>query len=189
MLIDGNELTVSRMQLKHVPFLAQLEPDTPGSSWPIECYERELKNDAAVYLVMELDGQLVGYAGAWMLFEDMEVVNIAIAPDRRGQHLGHQLFWHLMDLGRQRGCTFCTLEVRFDNESALALYKSFGFKPVGRRKNYYQGQFDAILMRVDGLDTEPYAQLLDSLAKRKSGQTNTSANGDTKGNPAKVVVY
>ena len=33
--------------------------------------------------------------------------------------------------------SFLTLEVRPSNEAAIALYQSFGFEEVGRRRNYY----------------------------------------------------
>ena len=38
-----------------------------------------------------------------------------------------------------------TLEVRIDNNPAIALYKKFDFKEVSTRKNYYNG-IDGILM-------------------------------------------
>ena len=43
-----------------------------------------------------------------------------------------------------------TLEVRRSNEPAINLYRSFGFRPVGVRPNYYadEGE-DAIVMVLD----------------------------------------
>ena len=41
------------------------------------------------------------------------------------------------------------LEVRRSNDPAVALYKKFGFKAVGTRKNYYKtptGREDALIM-------------------------------------------
>jgi ribosomal-protein-alanine N-acetyltransferase len=55
--------------------------------------------------------------------------------------------------GRARKCSLATLEVRKSNEPAINLYKSFGFRPVGVRPNYYvdEGQppEDAIVMVLD----------------------------------------
>ena len=47
-------------------------------------------------------------------------------------------------------CTVATLEVRRSNEPALKLYRSFGFRAVGIRPNYYveEGE-DAIVMVLD----------------------------------------
>jgi ribosomal-protein-alanine N-acetyltransferase len=46
-----------------------------------------------------------------------------------------------------RGRDYAYLEVRESNVSAQELYKKFGYRPIGRRKNYYPGdREDAILM-------------------------------------------
>jgi ribosomal-protein-alanine N-acetyltransferase len=41
------------------------------------------------------------------------------------------------------------LEVRPGNASALALYRRFGFAEIGRRRAYYHGKEDAIVMARD----------------------------------------
>jgi ribosomal-protein-alanine N-acetyltransferase len=45
---------------------------------------------------------------------------------------------------KNKDCDFF-LEVRPSNQSAISLYKKFGFFEVGRRKKYY-GDEDAIMM-------------------------------------------
>lgn len=39
-----------------------------------------------------------------------------------------------------------TLEVNTENEIAINLYKKYGFKNLGKRKNYYNNMFDAYIM-------------------------------------------
>ena len=53
-----------------------------------------------------------------------------------------------------------------NNEPAQALYRRFGFAPVGVRKNYYPvtGQ-DALVMWAYDIDTEEYAP-----AARRAGR-------------------
>ena len=47
----------------------------------------------------------------------------------------------------RRSLSFVTLEVREHNEAAIKLYEKWGFRPVGKRKNYYERPAeDAILM-------------------------------------------
>jgi ribosomal-protein-alanine N-acetyltransferase len=53
-------------------------------------------------------------------------------------------------LGRAhaKSVTVGFLEVRESNEAAVALYKGYGFQPIGRRRNYYDHpREDAIVMR------------------------------------------
>lgn len=61
-----------------------------------------------------------------------------------------------------------TLEVRASNEVAQALYRRFGFVPVGVRARYYENTEDAIIMWAHGVATDEYAQRLALLAGRRS---------------------
>jgi ribosomal-protein-alanine N-acetyltransferase len=60
-----------------------------------------------------------------------------------------------------------TLEVRVSNQIAIFLYKKFGFKVAGRRKNYYQkmGEDALILWRSD-LHRPEFVQELEKWGKQ-----------------------
>ena len=48
------------------------------------------------------------------------------------------------------------LEVRADNEPAIALYRSFGFDRIAVRRRYYQpGDIDAHIMRLRPIPQRP----------------------------------
>jgi ribosomal protein S18 acetylase RimI-like enzyme len=74
---------------------------------------------------------------------------IAVVPAHRGCGLGKMLLAALLDEARGLGVSDVFLEVRADNEPAMALYESFGFRPIDRRVGYYQPDgVDAIVMRA-----------------------------------------
>jgi len=57
-----------------------------------------------------------------------------------------------------------TLEVRASNAPAQALYRRFGFAPVGVRRNYYEEtNEDAIIMWANDIDTDDYRRRLDAI--------------------------
>jgi ribosomal-protein-alanine N-acetyltransferase len=57
-----------------------------------------------------------------------------------------------------------TLEVRVSNEAAQNLYRKFGFKIVGRRKQYYSdNREDAYIMTASGIDSEEYREMMENL--------------------------
>lgn len=99
--------------------------------------------------VCRIGGELVGYAVVMMAVDEAHLLNISIAPRRQGEGYGARLLRHAMDVGRRSGALSLLLEVRPSNEKAIALYRHFGFREVGRRRGYYPavgGREDAIVM-------------------------------------------
>jgi ribosomal-protein-alanine N-acetyltransferase len=81
----------------------------------------------------------------------------------------------LLNLAREalrRNARHLTLEVRVGNESAQAMYRTFGFHPAGIRKNYYvETNEDALVMWADDIDTDAYAERLARIEAGIPGQT------------------
>lgn len=91
---------------------------------------------------------LAGYAGADHGGETSDVMTIAVAPWARGHGLGARLLAELESRALARGAAAMLLEVRADNEPALALYRGAGYDVVQTRRRYYQpGDVDALVMR------------------------------------------
>ncbi len=127
--------------------IAALEAKCFAMPWSREDFWRETRNELAEYVVGELDGKIVAYAGAWVSFNQAEVMHIAVEPEFRGQGLGTLIFGELIKAVKIRGVASITLEVRPSNIAAIKLYENFGLKSVGRRKGYYldNGE-DALIM-------------------------------------------
>ncbi len=106
--------------------------------WSRESFWQEAANDQTYYLLACREGQVVGYAGAWLVAGEAQVTNVAIHPDWRGRGFATKLMERLILEVRARGATAMTLEVRPSNTAALALYEKFGLRSVGRRRGYYQ---------------------------------------------------
>ena len=142
-----NALTFRAMTRDDADAVAELESKCFAMPWSREDFWREATNELATYIVGELDGKLVAYAGAWVSFNQAEVMNVAVEPELRGQGVGTILFGELVKAVKLRGATAITLEVRPSNTAAIKLYESFGLKSVGRRKGYYldNGE-DALIM-------------------------------------------
>ncbi|RSX56099.1 ribosomal-protein-alanine N-acetyltransferase RimI [Bifidobacterium dolichotidis] len=81
--------------------------------------------------------QLCGYAGFWYDGDDAEIMTIGVAKQFQQQGRGARLLQALIDAAREQGANRMLLEVRTDNEPALALYEHFGFERLGLRKRYY----------------------------------------------------
>lgn len=116
--------------------------------WSAEQFWGELAHPTRRYLVAELDGSIVGYAGVYLLPPDSDVQTIAVSSAAQGRGIGKLLLRALIDIALELGCVQLLLEVRSDNESALAMYERFGFESISRRRDYYATGVDALIMRL-----------------------------------------
>ena len=144
---------IRRMTLRDVDAVEAIEAATFPTPWIREAFVAELtRNVAARYLVAELDGQVIGYAGAWLILDESHVTNIAIGEAWRGHGYGRLLTSGLLQYLSNLGAVYATLEVRVSNARAQSLYTSLGFVTVGKRKRYYEDNGeDALLMVCESL--------------------------------------
>lgn len=78
--------------------------------------------------------------------EESELLNLCIGPEFRQRGLGKRLMSFYINFCEGKGVNTYFLEVGQSNTPAIHLYRSFGFRPLGKRKNFYQGKYDALLM-------------------------------------------
>src|SRR5699024_11366049 len=83
--------------------------------------------------IIKTDEKVIGYVGLWLVLEDAQVTNIAIAPEFRGYGIGEQLFGFALQYLLKQGAKQLSLEVRKSNEVAQNLYKKFGLKKGDRK--------------------------------------------------------
>lgn len=153
-----DEIIIRLMNAGDLDAVAAIEAATFARPWSRLSFQQELeRNAAARYLVAEKNGQVVGYAGAWIILDESHITNIAVAETERGHGIGRKLTEALMQYISNLGAAYATLEVRVSNERAQSLYKSLGFVSVGKRKRYYEdNNEDAFLMVCESMpDADP----------------------------------
>ncbi|WP_313676261.1 ribosomal protein S18-alanine N-acetyltransferase [Mycolicibacterium sp.] len=116
--------------------------------WPEAAFVRELAARHNRYVAARVGDTLVGYAGISRLGRvrpfEYEIHTVGVDPAYQGHGIGRAMMTRLLD--DVDGAVF--LEVRTDNEPAMALYRSLGFVTVGVRKRYYRASgADAFTMR------------------------------------------
>lgn len=99
-------------------------------------------------LVVEQDGNVVGFIVGRQVELEWEIENIAVTGSARRRGLGSRLLGEFLDLAREKGGKEVFLEVRESNRAARALYEKWAFVETGRRKMYYQAPpEDAVVLR------------------------------------------
>lgn len=148
-----DNILVRPMAIADVDGVMAVEKDSFSTPWSRSAFEEELaQNRLARYIVAEEDGQVVGYAGMWLVINEAHVTNVAVSGSRRGGGIGRLLMETLMELARENGMGSMTLEVRVSNMVARHLYETLGFAEAGIRKNYYsETKEDALILWRDKL--------------------------------------
>ena len=150
------ECRIRRAEERDTEVIAALERMCFRTPWSEDSIRHELaENRLALYLAAELQGNVVGYAGIWLVAGEGHITNIAVHPDFRRRHIGEAVVRELVAEAEKAGAMSQTLEVRASNEPAQRLYEKFGFRTVGVRRNHYEdGGEDALIMWRSPQETE-----------------------------------
>ncbi len=112
----------------------------------------------------EIEGQILGYAGMWILADEAHIMSIASRQEARHTGVGEALLTALIDLAQRHKARVVTLEVRISNTIAQNLYEKYGFQKVGTRKGYYlDNKEDALIMTTDNINSPAFQERLRQL--------------------------
>jgi ribosomal-protein-alanine N-acetyltransferase len=166
-------VVISPMRRRHVRAVLRIEEQVYPRPWTSALFLSELAlRSSRAYFVARVGRQIVGYAGVMISFEDAHVTTVAVDPAWQRRGIATRLLVALARESLVRGAQHLTLEVRMSNKGAQALYRRFGFAPVGVRKNYYpETNEDALVMWVHDIDSPEYARLLAGMEARVPGDT------------------
>lgn len=114
--------------------------------WNERILRDEFSSEDSKYFVAIDDEKILGFAGLWFNIDEAHVMNIAVKKEFRRNHIGMQLLEFLIEVAKNENKDCITLEVSSENMAAYNLYKKINFDEVGRRKKYYNNEFDAIIM-------------------------------------------
>ena len=129
-----------------IPFITALEKECFTDAWTREQLINAFQRTDFYGLKLLIDGAIVGYLCATKLFEEAELLIIAVAEQYRGLGFGGNLmdeFLHAMKAG---GVEKVFLEVRLSNLAAKTLHERRGFVPTRVREKYYADGESALEM-------------------------------------------
>lgn len=160
----------------HLDQVLDIEAQTSPAGWTRAIFRNELaRPDTRCYLVAELaEHGVVGFAGVQLMAGEAHITTIAVARGHRRRKLATRLLVALLREARARGAHAATLEVRLHNRAAQRLYATVGFRPVGVRPRYYDGNADAIIMWAHDIDTPAFGATLDALATATTSPADTA---------------
>ena len=171
------------MRTADLDAVQRIERASFSTPWPSYAYRQEIENNRLAHYIVARESdevvgddaigdQVVGFAGMWMMVDQAHITTFAVDPAWHRHKIGTRLLLNLAHEARRRDARHLTLEVRVGNEPAQAMYRKFGFRPAGIRKNYYvETNEDALVMWADDVDSDEYAERLAKIEASIPGRT------------------
>jgi ribosomal-protein-alanine N-acetyltransferase len=152
-----SSLALDRMRTEDLDEVLAIERASFTMPWSRGAflYEMQQNRVARCWVARDDDTHVVGYLCLWEVADEVHITNVAVRPDVRRHGIARGLLRTVLDDARGRAFKIVVLEVRPSNHHALALYESFGFRVVGRRRGYYYDTGEDALVMEIALRAEP----------------------------------
>ncbi|MBU6376085.1 MAG: ribosomal protein S18-alanine N-acetyltransferase, partial [Bdellovibrionales bacterium] len=131
------------------------------SPWDESHFSAELEKSYSRILVMtddETDSVIAGYVVFWLMFDEAQILNIAVDLPFRGLGLARSLIRQVVSHALKKNIQKVLLDVRKSNQAAIELYQSMKFSIAQARKGFYPDGEDAYTMVLwlseEGLSSE-----------------------------------
>ncbi|HET9228456.1 MAG TPA: ribosomal protein S18-alanine N-acetyltransferase [Thermoanaerobaculia bacterium] len=139
-------LSIRQASAEDLPRIAWLEDAAFADPWPFDLLAYEFGHPRGFLLVASWDdGPSVGYVAFRHGGGESEMLRLAVDPEVRRQGVARMLVESGLERLRREKVESCHLEVRMDNQGAIAFYEALGFQRSGRRKSYYRDGTNAAL--------------------------------------------
>ena len=148
-------LTFEPMGLCDLQRVLEIENECFENPWSETDFTLSLKQPKSyehVY-VARRENTVVGYIVFIVLREEAQVLNLAVPTAYRRQGIAKYLLASALEIIRSHNGHEVFLEVAVGNLPAQYLYRQFGFRICGIRKNYYGRYKDAYVLRK-GVETD-----------------------------------
>ena len=149
---SSGRLQLFPMAKRHLDQVLAIEQHHFPEPWSRKLFEAEILHPAALPLcaVTYPADALAGYICLWLTHREVQVQNLAVAPDRLRLGIGRFLLVGGLLEAKRRGVLAASLEVRPSNTAARVLYASLGFHQIGIKPGYYtdNGE-DALHLRCE----------------------------------------
>lgn len=153
-------LQILRAENRHIGRIRELETEAFGFTWEVDVFEKELTRDNGFTAVLLSQSKVIGAALVVWAETEAQLNSIVLDPEVRGKGYSRFFLGGLMRWLRDNGFHWITLEVKWSNSVALALYRRFGFVTTACRPKYYSDGQDARIMWAGHLQTDFFSELL-----------------------------
>lgn len=140
-------------EARDIAAVLSIQAESPeASQWLQRDYERVACGEMQGWVVEGPPG-VVGFLVSRPILQEIEILNLAVAPAARFRGVGGALLKEVLRWGSNLGAARAFLEVRASNQDALRFYAGHAFEVTGRRVNYYTAPAEDALLLSRSLET------------------------------------
>ena len=125
-----------------------------GEHWSADALGVQLAMPGVFGFLAEPGGFILARVAA----DEAEILTLAVVPEARRQGLARALLDATHPMAARLGAAALFLEVAESNLAGRALYRATGYEEVGRRRDYYVGGGDALVLRRALLSSDLHVQ-------------------------------
>ena len=108
-------ITIREMQIDDLEQVMPIEEANFSIPWTETGFFTFLIRDDALFLVAEEDGEILGYLGILISFDESEITNVCVAEKARRRGIGRALMEELFRRMQERKVRVIHLDVRIGN--------------------------------------------------------------------------
>ena len=134
--------------------ISRAEEEIFSDPWSEEDITSLISTEGSMCYTALSDGKVIGYLIGRQISPEGEIYRLATLPMYRRRGVAYRLLDYTVKTERGRGLETLFLEVREQNHPARNLYRSYGFREIGIRKNYYKNPSDNAIIMLHSKETD-----------------------------------
>src|SRR5215510_13429943 len=119
---SDNNVSLRPLVEEDLPTTLAIEQASFPSPWTQASFLHELRSPYSRLIAAEWHGQVIGYLCAWLIADELQILDVAVDPAHRRRGVGKHLLQYILIEGQRGGARSASLEVRKSNAPAIALY-------------------------------------------------------------------
>jgi len=148
--MELKRFNIKKMEMLDLDEVLNIEASSSPNPWSKNMFIEEMKNPFGYCFIIKMKGiakhQVMGFICFRKVEDESELLNICVHPQYRQMGIAKRLMQFYIEFCSKRKIKTFYLEVNALNQPAVHLYHLFFYQSLGRRKKFYQGKFDALLM-------------------------------------------
>ncbi len=140
-------MTYREWQFSDILQISKMEAECfPQEPWSYNTLVSCFSSPSFCGVLAEDGGEIVGYGGISVVYENADIENIAVGEAYRRSGIGSALLQKLIERAKKGGAKQVFLEVRVSNSAAMIMYLKHGFVGKYVRSRYYSDGEDCLVM-------------------------------------------